>query len=199
MRKLLLFLVVILLLSANAWSQNKSEQIEISLKHSDDINEDLTKKQLQRLIKQYDVSRWLFTKKVLIERDVIPHSHPILTLNTRHLKDDELFISTFVHEQIHWFFEERNEQTKKAIADLRTIFPKVPVGHTEGAKDEESSYLHLLVCYLEYQAVKALFGELKGRQIMEFWSSDHYTWIYKQVLNEERKIRALLRKHKLMI
>lgn len=199
MRKLLLFLIVILLLPATAWSQNKSEQIEISLKHSDDIGEDLTKKQLQRLLRQYDVSKWLITKKVVIDRDAIPHSHPVLTLSTRHLKDDELLISTFVHEQFHWFFEERNEQTKKAVTELRTVFPKVPVGYPEGAENEESSYIHLLVCFSEYQAVKELFGELKARQIMEFWSSDHYTWIYKQVLSEERKIRAILRKHKLFI
>lgn len=199
MRKVLLSLVVILLLSAITLSQNKPELLEISLKHSDDINEDLTKKQLQRLINQYDVSKWLFTKKISIDRDVIPTSHPVLTLSTRHLKDDELLISTFVHEQFHWFFTERNEQTKKAIAELKTIFPKVPVGYPEGANDEESSYWHLLICYSEYQAAKTLFGELKARQIMEFWATDHYTWIYKQVLNEGRKIWTVLRKQKLMI
>jgi hypothetical protein len=52
---------------------------------------------------------------------------------------------------------------KKAIAEVKTIYPKVRVGFPDGARDEESSYLHLLVCYSEYQADKELFGELKAR------------------------------------
>ena len=190
---------LLLFAAATAYSQNKQQVVEVSLKHIDDASEAGTKVQLQRLIEQYDVSKWLFTKKVLIDREAIPHSHPVLTLHTRHFKDDELLLSTFVHEQIHWFFEEREEQTKKAITDLKVIFPKVPVGFPEGAQDEESSYLHLLVCYSEYQADKELFGELKARQIMEFWTTDHYTWIYKQVLNQERKIGGVIRKQKLTI
>lgn len=181
------------------WSQNKSELIEISLKHNNDADEIATKNQMQRLVKQYDVSKWIFTKKIEIDREAIPHSHPVLTLSIRHLKDDELLLSTFVHEQIHWFIEERAEQKKSAVADLRTIFPKVPVGYPEGAQDEESSYYHLLVCYLEYQADRKLFGELKARQIIDFWTTDHYTWIYKQILNEERKIGGVVRKNNLMI
>lgn len=200
MRKLLFCSIMSLLLCATAWSQNNLALIEISLKNSNDANEISTKNQLHRLLKQYNVSKWIFTKKILIHRDVQPpHSHPILTLNNSYMKDDELLISTFVHEQIHWFYEERDEQTKKAIAELKTIFPKVPVGFPDGARDEESSYLHLLVCYSEYQADKELLGELKARQVIEFWSNHHYRWIYKQVLSEERKIGAIIRKHKLTI
>jgi hypothetical protein len=198
-RTLILCLIISSLLSITVWSQNKSDLIEISPVHGEDAKEILTKKQLQRLTGQYDVSKWLFTKKILIDRDVIPHSHPVLTLSTRYLKDDELLLSAFLHEETHWFFEEREEQTKKAIAELKTIFPKVPVGYPEGAQDENSTYLHLLVCYSEYQADKELLGELKAQQIIEFWSKDHYTWVYKQILDEERKIGTVIRKQKLMI
>jgi hypothetical protein len=54
------------------------------------------------------------------------------------------------------------------------------------------------VCYLEYQAIKELLGELKARQVMDFWATDHYTWIYKTVLEREREIGSLMRKHTLM-
>lgn len=33
----------------------------------------------------------------------IPYSHPVLTLHTRHLKDDLALLSTFVHEEYHWY------------------------------------------------------------------------------------------------
>lgn len=199
LKKFFLCFLAILLLSVLCWSQNKPASIEISLKHVNDADEVSTKNQLQRLMKQYDVSKWLFTKSIEINREAIPHSHPVLTLSTRHLKDDELLLSTFVHEQIHWFIENNRGQTEKAVTELKTIFPKVPVGFPEGAQNEESSYYHFLVCYLEYQADKELFGELKARQIMEFWTTDHYTSIYKQMLSEEQKIGRIVRKYKLMI
>jgi hypothetical protein len=34
---------------------------------------------------------------------------------------------------------------------------------------------------------------------MEFWTTDHYTWIYRQVLDRGDEIRAVLRKYKLII
>lgn len=199
MKNLFLCLSICLLLSINLWAQNQSGLVEISLKNNNDVGEISTKDQLHRLLRQFDVSKWIFTKKILIDRDATPHSHPILTLSTKLVKDDELLLSTFVHEQIHWFLEKHNDQRKEAVAELKTIFPTVPTGYPEGAMDEESSYLHLLVCYSEYQANKKLFGELKARQIMEFWATSHYTWIYKQVLLNERKIGSVLRKYKLVI
>jgi len=63
---------------------------------------------------------------------------------------------------------QKNKETDEAIKDLRVLFPKVPVGFPKGGRDEESTYLHLLVCYLEYRADKELLGELKAKQIMEF-------------------------------
>ena len=180
-------------------AQTAPTQLEITLKRNDQ-REQQTRQQLQRLLSAYDVSNWIFTRKVIIESgfNVIPHSHPILTLSTRHLKDDELLLSTFVHEQLHWYLGEKPKETEEAYKELRSMFPKVPVGFPEGGRNEESTYKHILVCYLEYQAVKELLGELKARQVMDFWATDHYTWVYKTVLEREREIGTLMRKHKLV-
>jgi hypothetical protein len=200
MRKTLLCLFVGLLLHAPAWAQGGREPFEISVRHAGDARELQTKSQLERLMAQHDLSKWLFTKKVLIDRDAgIPHSHPVLTLDTDYLKDDELLLSTFVHEQIHWFMMQRHEQTEKAMAELRVMFPQAPKGPPDGARDEVSTYLHLLVCYLEYQADRELLGELRARQVIEFWATHHYRWVYRQVLDEGRKLGAVVRKHRLTI
>jgi hypothetical protein len=195
MRNAIYFLAVFLLSQATP-AQTNSVQLEINLKN-DDSRERQTKEQLQRLVAKYDVSNWVFTRKVIIESGVIPHSHPTLTLSTRHLKDDDLLLSTFVHEQFHWYLGEKAKETEEAYKELKTIFPKVPAGFPEGGNDEESTYIHIFVCYLEYQAVKELLGELRASQVMEFWATDHYTWIYKTVLERGREIGSLMRKHKL--
>ncbi|PYS46803.1 MAG: hypothetical protein DMF68_18010 [Acidobacteria bacterium] len=199
MRKIFLCTTLVLLLHAASAAQGTQTQLKISLKHEGDSLEAQTRSQLQRLLSQYDCTRYIFTKEIIIDREAIPHSHPVLTLHTRHLKDDELLLSSFVHEQIHWFLTQHKDQTDQAIKELRTIFPKVPVGFPAGSDSEESTYLHLLVNTLEYRADRELLGELKAREVMEFWATDHYTWVYKQVLEEADKIRPLLRKYRLII
>ena len=200
MRKLLLCLTFGLLLPAPAWAQGGRGPFEIAVKHPGDKNEALTREQLQRLMRQHDLSKWLFTKKVVIDRgERIPHSHPVLTLNTNYLKDDELLLATFVHEQTHWLLEQKAEQAKRAMAELKVMFPDAPSGGPDGARDQESTYRHLIVCYLEYQAVRELLGELRGRQVIEFWATHHYRWVYRQVLEEGRRIGGVVRKHGLTI
>jgi hypothetical protein len=194
MKKRIFIPVIFLLLSITAFAQDK---IEIALK-SGTPREVQTKEQLQRLLKTYDLSKWIFTRSILIDEKAIPHSHPVLTLHTRHLKDDDLLLSTFVHEQLHWFLVQNDQETKEAMKDLRTTFPKVPVGFPDGAENEESTYLHLLVNYLEYRADRELLGELRARQVFEFWASDHYRWVYKTVLERTRDIGDIAFRHKII-
>src|SRR5713226_3447710 len=170
LRRRILLCVVALAMDQAAFGQ---ANLEIALKQGTP-DEARTRDQLQRLLATYDLSPWIYTKAIVIDERAIPFSHPILTLHTRHAKDDELLVSTFVHEQLHWFLAERREATEQAIADLRKLFPSVPAGGTAGARDEHSTYLHLLVCYLERQVDLRVLGELKTKQVMEFWATDHY-------------------------
>jgi hypothetical protein len=155
------------------------------------------REQLERLLRTYDLSPWLFTRTVRIESYVIPHSHPVLTLNTRYLEDDTAQVATFIHEQLHWFLVEREPATDSAIAALRRMFPKVPEQKPEGAKNEESTYLHLLVCTLELEGTARIFGEAAARRTLEAWK--HYTWVYRQVLDRTEALQQVLRSHGLVL
>ena len=162
-------------------------------------SEKAVKANLERLLKAYDVSKWIATNSIIIdEKTAIPHSHPVLTLNTRHIKDDELLLSTFVHENMHWFVIREDGKIEAAVKEFKTMFPKVPTAGPEGSNGEESTYNHIAVCYLEYRAMRELLGELKAKQIMEFWSTDHYTWIYKTVLERPRDIGQIMFKYNLV-
>ncbi len=61
--------------------------------------------QLRSLVRKYDVEPWVLTRSVLIDENQIPHSHPILTIHTRHIGEELELLSTFVHEQLHWLEE----------------------------------------------------------------------------------------------
>ena len=110
-----------------------SPHVSISLKHGDS-REGATQSQLERLLSQYDLTPWIFTTAVVIDEDSIPHSHPVLTLHTRHLKDDDLLLSTFIHEQAHWFLSQHHEDALKAVAELRGLYPSIPLGFPGGVK-----------------------------------------------------------------
>src|SRR5215813_10763632 len=112
-----------------------TQELEMTLAHGS-AAEAQTRDELQKLLKQYDLADWVWTRKVIIERGAIPHSHPVLTLNTR---DEGLrLLSAFVHEQYHWFETEHPTQISSSMADLKKAYPRVPVGGRDGATDVDS-------------------------------------------------------------
>jgi hypothetical protein len=189
-------IVVLLTLGLAHSALGGSPHLAISLTHAD-AKERATQSQLERLLSQYDLTPWIFTTSVRIDEDAIPHSHPILTLHTRHLKDDDLLLSTFVHEQAHWFFDQHKSEAEKAVSELRKLYPSIPVGFPEGSNDADGNYEHLIVIYLEYEADRILLGELRAAQVMAFWSQDHYTWLYRNVLRDRARLRELVQKYHL--
>lgn len=152
-----------------------------------------TRDQLLRLVSSYDVEAWTHTRDILIDQTQIPHSHPVLTLHTRHLDDDDMLLSTYVHEQFHWLEDgDTRPAFLAAMRDFEELFPDAPGREGGGARDVESTYRHLLVCDLELQAMTRLIGEERARVLLA--RIGHYEWIYDKVLSDDR-IRAVSRRH----
>lgn len=126
-----------------------------------------------------------------------PHSHPVLTLNTRQVDNDDGCLGTFLHEQFHWYAASKREKVMRAINALRGIYPTVPVGAPEGARDEDSSYLHLIICTLELDALCQLIGDERGRQ--QISDRRYYKWIYRQTLSDTGLIRKIMERHELAL
>lgn len=153
--------------------------------------------QLARLASDHDLTPYIFTKDIQFKDREIPHSHPTLTLNTRYIQHDNHALSTFLHEQVHWFMEDNKENEKAAIEALKAIYPEVPVMNGEGARDEYSTYLHLMVCMHELDALASYMGEEMARKTLA--QKRHYKWIYKQVLENSDQIRSVMHDHGLTI
>lgn len=155
--------------------------LDITLAH-DSEREAGTRDQLLRLLATHDVEPWIYTRTIMIDETQIPHSHPVLTVHARHLGDDMALLATFVHEQFHWLVSGRPQERADAIAAYRAAYPEVPSGNPEGARDENSTYLHLIVCDLEYQAMTKLIGQARAAEVLD--ATTHYTWIYDRVLTD---------------
>ena len=155
--------------------------------------------QLRRILERYDLARWTFSRTIRIQDGAIPHSHPILTLNTRPLDRDEIVLATFIHEQIHWFFEERAEAVLRAIEELRVTYPHVPSSPPEGARNEFSTYLHLLVTTLEHIALRDVLGQTEAADVMRAQGQRIYRWIYRTVIADFDRMHTLVEKHGLLL
>lgn len=188
---LLLFLLAMLTLRVNAQSD-----VAVTT-HEDTPLERRGKAQMERLLETYALEKWQFTDKVVIQSFVIPHSHPVLTLNTRYLDNDVEQLATYLHEQIHWYADDHEAQVDKTIAAFKEMYPEVPVGNGEGARTTESSYLHLLVCWLELDGLGELVGKQKARDNLAV--KTYYRWIYKTVLEDADEIGRVIKKHGLHI
>jgi hypothetical protein len=105
----------------------------------------------------------------------------------------------FIHEQIHWFASSKFRQVDKAIEELKVLYPEAPDGPPEGARNKGSTYLHLIVCHLEYEALKELAGSEKARSIIEEMSGEYYKWIYRTVLADGEKIERIVGKYNLKV
>lgn len=161
-----------------------SAQLNVRLANGSDA-ESATRAQLLALVEEYDVSDWIYTREILIDQDEIPHSHPVLTLHTRHLQNDEMLLSTFIHEQFHWLEDGGTLAAfRAAMTDFEELYAEVPDAGGGGARDVESTYRHLIVCDLEFQGMTRLVGEARARELMA--RVTHYEWIYQLVLTDPR-------------
>lgn len=149
--------------------------------------------ELRAVLRSHDVEAWMLTDRIIIDRTQIPHSHPVLTIHTRHIGNELGLMSTFVHEQLHWLEAELwLEDFEAAMDEFEERFPEVPSSREGGASDRRSTYRLLLVCDMELQAMTTLVGEVAARQTLG--RKTYYKWIYDKVLTDPR-VRKIVLKH----
>ncbi len=192
----LMSVVLGLLVSAGCSSTQSAEAQELEIRLGNNSErEQATEQAVRALVEEYPIDQWMFTRTILIDQDEVPHSHPVLTLHTRHLGDDEMLLSTLIHEQFHWFASE-SAGYAAAIEEFAQMFPEVPDRANGGGNSARSTHLHLIVCHMEYQAMTELLGEAEARALLS--RITHYQWVYEKVLNDAR-VGEVVARHGLAI
>ena len=138
-----------------------------------------TAAQLREVLATSDMSGLQWTSRVIVEHWAVPHSHPILTLNTRH-EGDQL-LATYIHEQMHWWTAE-HPSFGQAVEDTRQEWSTVPAVGKGGADSEHSTRLHLIVCHLERRAVQRVVDVDRAATVLRRQMDDQvYPWVYGQI------------------
>ena len=122
----------------------------------------------RRCAVRHDLARFEFTRHVRIVPAGPTHSHPILTLGTRFAETEDLLLSTYLHEQMHWYLWRLGGPDYDPVApffdELVRRYPKAPTKLPEGARNYEQTYVHLVVCWLEVAAMTELIGRERAHR-----------------------------------
>src|SRR4051812_42484273 len=130
-----------------------------------EINVDLTRAQqgaervrgmLADLRERFDLAPFEYCRQIRIAPTEIPYSHPQITLNSW-VEDDLGLLSMYLHEQMHWYVtwysHAHGAQWRALFEQLRRRYPDPPPAGAGGAHDAFSTFLHLIVNWLEIDAV----------------------------------------------
>jgi hypothetical protein len=154
---------------------------------------------LLALRKRFDLSPFEYARQVRIAPMEMSYSHPRITLNTW-VREDLPLLSMYLHEQMHWYAtwysHAHAPQWRKLFERLRERYPAAPVGGAEGAQDEFSTYLHLLVNWLEIEAVSAFVD--RERIVQHVLAQPFYRWIYRTVVNDWQSLDALYLEYRVL-
>jgi len=152
--------------------------------------EKATAAELRTLLHRHDLSGLQWTSTVVIERGAVPHSHPVLTLNTANSGD--ALLSAYFHEQLHWWTAE-HPGTRSAISAIHHEWSTVPTADRGGARDADSTRLHLIVCHLERRALQYLLGQERAAHVIEAQISRQiYPWVRRAVVLGETQLDQIL-------
>jgi hypothetical protein len=174
----------------------ETPSITIELAHGTP-REQLARQTLEQVLASYDLKKYTFTRKVIVEEGATNHAFPTLTLNAAFASSPDLLLSSFLHEQLHWHLRRNDAQQRAAIVELRGLYPRVPVGLPASAENAYSTYGHLVDCYLEILADREVMGSERTDALIR--AKPWYTWIYSTVLADEKLIGRVVARHQLLV
>lgn len=163
-------------------------QLSITLKNNSD-KEQIAKELLERILNKYNLEKWILCREILIEWDANGKAFPVIRLSAWQ-NNEERMLAQFLHEQFHWIEKGKETEMQNAINKLKVQFPNSPIDKPEGGGSEESTYNHLIVCRLEFLALKELLGEESAIKIVS--GNRNYTWIRKMVLERATDIDSVI-------
>ena len=180
-------------------SQNDSFRIDLDLEHARREGERV-RGLLEALRRRHDLARYEYTRVVRIVPGSDTFAHPILTLGNRFADSEDLLLSTYLHEQMHWYLWLLGTPERDPVApffdELVRRYPEAPIGLPDGARNYESTYLHLVVNWLEIAATATLIGRPRAFSCAD--AQPTYRWIYKTVLRDWDVLAELYERHGLL-
>ena len=174
-------------------------RIDVDLDHAR-READRVRDMLQALRRRHDLSRFEYTRVIRVVPGGDTFSHPILTLGNRFADNEDLLLSTYLHEQMHWYLWHLGTPERDMVApffdELVRRYPEAPTELPDGARNYESTYLHLVINWLEVAATSEFIGRHRAMAVADVQRT--YRWIYRTVLRDWDALQELFERHGLV-
>jgi len=173
-------------------------RIGIDLSHAENAAM-AVRDRLIALRSKYALGAYEYCQEVVITPTVLPYSHPVIRLNTFYWTETAL-LANYLHEQMHWYVtwysHKHTDQWRRVWAALEGRYLAPPIGRGEGADTISSTHLHLVVNWLEIEALSSLIGREAARSHVT--QLHYYRWIYASVLRDWEALKRLYESHQLV-
>jgi hypothetical protein len=101
-----------------------------------------------------------------------------------------------MHWYATWYSHANSAQWLRLLRRLGERYADVPVGGSEGAQDEYSTYLHLMVNWLEIETTSRFLD--RDRVQARTGTLPYYRWVYRTVLADWDPLLVLYQDHGLL-
>ena len=173
-------------------------RIGIDLSHAE-RNAIAVREMLIALRTKYALGPYEYCKEVSIAPGVLPYSHPVIRLHTA-LFTETALLANYLHEQMHWYVtwysHKHTDQWRAVWTALEYRYPDPPIGRGEGADTLASTHLHLIVNWLEIEALSSLIGAEAAKEHVA--RLHYYRWIYAAVIQDRQALGELYASHRLV-
>jgi hypothetical protein len=179
-----------------ARSDPRGFRIDIDLDHAQREG-DRIRDMLTALRRRHDLARYEYTGIVRIVPGGDTFAQPVLTLGNRFTATEDELLSTYLHEQMHWYLwylgTPERDMVARFMDELVRRYPDAPTAPPEGARGYDSTYLHLVVNWLEIAATAEFIG--RERAVAVARAQRSYRWIYRTVLRDWDALGELYERH----
>jgi hypothetical protein len=171
-------------------------RIDIDVEHAQREAERV-RDMLAALRRRHDLARYEYTGIVCIMPGGDTFAHPVLTLGNRFADNEDLLLSTYLHEQMHWYLWYLGTPDRDMVApfydELVRRYPDAPIQLPDGARNYDATYTHLVVNWLEIAATSEFIG--RERAVAVARATRSYRWIYRTVLQDWDLLGELYERH----
>jgi hypothetical protein len=155
---------------------------------------------LSALRRRHDLARYEYTKIVCIVPGGETFARPVLTLGNRFASSEDLLLSTYLHEQMHWYLWYLGTPERDMVApfmdELVRRYPHAPIDVPNGgARSYDSTYEHLVVNWLELAATSEFIGRERTMALARAQRLRSYGWLYDVVVRDWDDLGKLYERH----
>jgi len=154
----------------------------------------ISRQNLHHLEQVYNLKAFSYQRNIIIDSNKKDHKYfseeTALIVGTDYVESPQKLLAVWLHEEFHWWARIHEKELIPVLRKLKEYYPKT----------SQSNRLHLLISYLEFEALRFYLEDKEARSIInsKIKKDRSFKWTYQQALKRSGLFKKVLRDHKLL-